>query len=451
MYSNGSTMTREPVQDDGLALGLARLTPERIAATTQAFLKEETGARLQVYLDTCVHCGLCSEACHYYLSHDKDPSYSPVGKVNQTILQLVKKNGRVSPEFIGQAARVAYTECNLCRRCSMYCPFGIDIAYLVGLVRRLCFKLGVTPKYLQDTVNSHSATLNQMWVREDEWIDSLQWQEGEARDEVPGLRIPLEKEGAEIMYSVIGPEPKFRTQLIYQAAVIMHAAGADWTMPATPGWDNSDMAMYSGDYELMGRLKRAHFETAMRLKVKRIVMGECGHAFRSVHDVGNRWLGWRDRPIPVIHAVQFYHELLTSGKIRIAKKYDEAVTFHDPCNIVRGMGLGDMGREVAKALTPELVEMHPNREHNYCCCAGGGVINCGPPFRNTRVAGNKIKAEQLAATGVKTVIAPCHNCHGGLEDIIHHYKLDMKIKFLGDLIYECMEKPWELGKPERRK
>jgi Fe-S oxidoreductase len=215
-------------------------------------------------------------------------------------------------------------------------------------------------------------------------------------------------------------------------------------MPATPGWDNSDMCMFLGDNEMMGRLKRVHFDCAMRLKVKRIVMGECGHAFRSIYDVGNRWLGWKYHPIPVIHALEFYWELLKEGRIQVAQKYDQAVTFHDPCNVVRGRGLHEKAREVTRAFCNELIEMEPNREHNYCCCAGGGVINCGPPFKGKRVESNKIKAEQLfraKTRGAKVVIAPCHNCHGGLEDIIHHYGLKMELKFLGDIIYECMEKP----------
>ncbi|WP_457571634.1 electron transfer complex ferredoxin TmcB [Desulfovulcanus sp.] len=437
---NKATSNKTP-EDIGLIEGVRKLTPERVERVINQVISKETGARLKAYVDTCVHCGLCSEACHYFLSHDRDPHYSPVGKVKQTIWEMLKHKGKVDPGFIVKAARIAYTECNLCKRCSMYCPFGIDIAYMITIVRRICHKLGVTPQYIQDTAHSHSATMNQMWVKDDEWIDSLQWQEDEARDEIPNLRIPLEKEGADVFYSVIGPEPKFRTQLIYQAAVIMNEAGVDWTMPATPGWDNSDMAMYTGDYELMGRLKRLHFETAMRLKVKRIVMGECGHAYRSVYDVGNRWLGWKNMPIPVIHAVQFYWELLNEGKLKVAKKFEAPVTLHDPCNIVRGMGLHEMARDVVNAFCSEFVEMHPNREHNYCCCAGGGVINCGPPFKMTRVSGNRIKAEQLKATGVKVLVAPCHNCHGGLEDIIHYYDLGMELKFLGDIIYECMEKP----------
>lgn len=427
--------------DEGLEQGVSRLTEDRIKEVIDRVLNAETGARLKTYVDTCVHCGLCSEACHYYLSHDNDPRFSPVGKVKQTMWEILKMKGRVSPAFIKRVSEIASTECNLCRRCAMYCPFGIDVAYIITVVRRICHLLGVTPLYIQDTAHSHSATFNQMWVKPDEWPDTLQWQEEEAQAEIPTLRIPLEKEGADIMYSVIGPEPKFQAQLIYQAAVIMDVAGVNWTMPATPGWDNSDMAMFTGDFEIMGRIKRAHFDTALRLKVKRIVMGECGHAFRSVYDVGNRWLGWQMPPIPIVHAIEFYYELLKDGKIKIAKKYKEPVTLHDPCNVSRGAGLHEKARYVVKEMCEQLVEMHPNREHNYCCCAGGGVINCGPPYKMKRVTGNKIKAEQLADTGVKVLLAPCHNCHSGLEDINHHYELGMDIKFIGDILYEVMEKP----------
>ncbi|MBF0528272.1 MAG: (Fe-S)-binding protein [Deltaproteobacteria bacterium] len=428
------------ISDSGMERGIARLTPEKIEKAILRVTNAEAGARLKLYSEICVRCGLCSNACHYYLSHDKDPAYSPVGKVKRTFWEMLKNQGKVSADFIYSAAQLAYTECNLCRRCVMYCPFGIDTAYLIQLVRRICYLLGVTPQYIQDTAHSHSAVGNQMWVKDDEWIDSLQWQEEEAREEIPNLRIPLEKEGADILYSVIAPEPKFQTQLIYLAAVIMNETGMDWTMPATPGWDNSDMAMFTGDFEMMGRPKRLHFETAQRLKVNRIVMGECGHAFRSVYDVGNRWLGWRWPPVKVVHAVEFYWELLNQGKLKVAKKIDDPITVHDPCNISRGQGLHDKAREIARAFCNNVIEMHPNREHNICCCAGGGVINCGPPFKIVRLEGNKIKADQLKDTGAKLVIAPCHNCHHGLKDIIKHYQVDMGVKFFSEIIYNGMEK-----------
>jgi len=429
------------IVDVGLDEGSARLTDDRLRKAVDQILSGESGARLTTYVNTCAHCGLCADACHVYLSNDKDPKYSPAGKVKRTLGELIRKKGRVSPEQIREMSEIASTECNVCKRCSMYCPFGIDVAYLMLTVRRLCHLCGVTPLYIQATAHSHAVTMNQMWLKEDEWIDTLQWQEEDAREEFPDIRIPLEKEGAEVMYSVIAPEPKFMAQLIYYAAVIMKTAGVDWTMPATPGWDNSDMAMYTGDNEIMGRVKRAHFETAVRLKVKKIVMGECGHAFRSVYDMGNRWLGWRMPPVQVVHAIEFYYDLLRSGRLKVREKFKPSVTLHDPCNVVRGRGLHEKARYVVNALCEDFREMYPNREHNYCCNAGGGVINCGPPFKNKRVVSNRVKAEQLAATGAEVLITPCHNCHSGLEDIVEHYKLGMEIKFFSEIIYEVMEKP----------
>ncbi len=122
------------------------------------------------------------------------------------------------------------------------------------------------------------------------------------------MQIPLDKKGADIMYSVIAPEPKFQAGLIYQAATIMHAAGINWTMPSFPGWDNSNMAMYTGDNEVSAMIARHFYEAAAKLKVNRIVMGECGHAFRSIYDMGNRWIGWAMPPFEVVHALQFYYE-----------------------------------------------------------------------------------------------------------------------------------------------
>ena len=383
MINEPAKQVDQIILDEGIDKGLARLTEDKIEKTILRVLNVEAGARLKVYVETCVHCGLCSEGCHYYLSHDKDPRYSPAGKVKQTLWEMIRKKGRVGKAFLRQAAVIAATQCNLCKRCAMYCPFGIDVAYLLSVVRRITHLLGMTPQYIQSTAHSHAVSMNQMWVKEDEWPDTLQWQEEEARSEIPKLRMPLEKEGADIMYSVIGPEPKFQAQLIYQTAVLMNVAGLNWTMPATPGWDNSDMAMFTGDNELMGRIKTT-------------------------------------------------------------QKYTEPVTLHDPCNVVRGGGLHEKARFVVNAICETLIEMHPNREHNYCCCAGGGVINCGPPYKMVRMNGNRIKAEQLFAVkakGAKTLIAPCHNCHSGLEDINHHYGLDMNLKFIGDILYQVMEKP----------
>ena len=432
--------TQFKVEDPGIEEGLQKLTDEKkdkILSEFVAFLKK---GRFDVYVNTCIHCGLCSDACHWYQSF-KDPIYSPAGKVKQTIWEILRRDGKVDRNFIRRAAEIAFTECNLCKRCSMYCPFGIDIGYMMNLVRRLCHLLGVVPLYIQDTVNSHSATLNQMWVKQDEWIDTIFWQEDEGLAEIKNFKIPFDKEGADIMFSVIGPEPKFKPQLIKEVATLMTIAGVDFTFPSFDGWDNSDMAMYIGDFEICGRNKKYHFEAALKLKVKRIVMCECGHAFRSVYDVGNRWLGWKAHPIPVIHAIQLYYELLKTGKLKVVRKIKEPVTLHDPCNVVRGRGLGKYARYIIEQICEDFREMTPNGEHNFCCAAGGGVINCGPIWRGKRVAGNKVKAEQIKATGAKIVITPCHNCHSGIADIIQTYNLDVKNVFFVDLLLQVVEIP----------
>jgi len=440
-------MTETPesrVVDLGLDEAIAKLTPEKIQSVVQRVFTKESAARLKVYLETCVRCGLCAEACHTYLSRDKDPLFSPVAKVKRTVWELIKHDGKVSPEALREMAQIAYTECGTCRRCSMYCPFGIDISYMILQVRRICNLLGAVPLYLQDTTNSHAATMNQMWVNQDEWVDTLQWQEEEAQSEMPSCRIPLEKEGAEVMYSVIAPEPKILAQLIGNTAQIMTLAGIDWTMPATDGWDNSNMAMYSGDFEIMGRVERLHWETAVRLRVKKIVMGECGHAFRGAVYDGARWLGWRYPPIPMVHAIEFFYDLLESGRIKIRQKYTEHVTVQDPCNTVRGRGLGGKLRYIINALCENFTDMTPRFEHNYCCGAGGGIINCGPPWKRERMISNRTKADQLSATGADVVITPCHNCHSGIEDVIGFYDLGMHTKFISDILMETMEIPEEL-------
>ena len=170
------------IEDANLTRGMQLATPERITKVIRDVLKGEAGARVKVYEQTCMRCGACAKACHFSLSHPDDASYTPVAKLDKTIFKMVRESGKLNAEQMRGIAQIAHTECNMCRRCIHYCPVGVDIAYLMSLVRRICNKLGITPTFIQDTANSHSATFNQMWVREDEWIDSLVWQEEEARE-----------------------------------------------------------------------------------------------------------------------------------------------------------------------------------------------------------------------------------------------------------------------------
>jgi Fe-S oxidoreductase len=226
-------------------------------------------------------------------------------------------------------------------------------------------------------------------------------------------------------------------------ARILNVAGVDWTMPSTDGWENTNQAMHAGYYETMGMIERKHFEAALKLRVRRILSGECGHAFRAAVYDGTRWLGWKNPPVTYVAAVQFFYELIRDGRITIAKKIQEPVTVQDPCSIVRNRGLGEMLRSIIKATCDDFRDVTPRLEHNYCCCAGGGVINYGPPWKFIRMEGGRIKVKQLMETGAKVVIAPCHSCHKTIEEMSDYYKLGLRVLFANDLLVETMEIPEE--------
>ena len=208
---------REPNPDPGLDDTIKDLKPEQIEKTIMAVLGAQT-ARIRAIMETCIHCGLCSEACQWYLSSDKDPTFAPVAKMRMTVWEMLKRKGKVDAEFIKQTARIVFTECNICHRCSMYCPYGLDITFIIGLVRRVCFVLGVVPQRMMDQDHSHATTLNQVWYTQNDWVDTMQWQEDEVGAEFKDLRIPIDKEGAEVIWYPLGGEPKTNTYHIERTA-----------------------------------------------------------------------------------------------------------------------------------------------------------------------------------------------------------------------------------------
>lgn len=117
-------------------------------------------------------------------------------------------------------------------------------------------------------------------------------------------------------------------------------------------------------------------------------------------------MGWKESPIEYVHAVKFYYELIRDGRIKIIKKIKEPVTFQEPCNIVRNAGYKDMLRYIIDAVCEDVREPYPAGTHNFCCIAGGGVINCGPAYKGIRMEGNRVKADQLRETGAHMIITP---------------------------------------------
>jgi Fe-S oxidoreductase len=154
-------------------------------------------------------------------------------------------------------------------------------------------------------------------------------------------------------------------------------------------------------------------------------------------------LGYKDLPFEVMQTGEFWHELLMKGKIKIVRKVKEPVTLQDPCNIIRRAGAADKFRDIVNATCEDFREMYPNREHNFCCNAGGGLASLSN-FAAHKAKGNRVKAEQIKATGAKIVITPCHNCSTGIRDVIKYWKLDVKNIFFDELLVATMHMPEEL-------
>jgi len=426
---------REKVEDPGIDEKIKKLTPEKIEKTINGVLGR-LSARMKLAIETCIHCGLCANACHHYLSRDKNPTYAPVSKVKMTLWEMIKRKGKVSPEFIRDCARIAFTECNMCHRCSLYCPFGIDIAFLIGQVRRICFLLGVVPYILMDYEYSLASTLTQLWIPQPDWIDSLQWMEEETSADIEDFQVPFNKEGFDVLFVTLGTEPARAPQYIQIIGKIMYYARINWSYSLK---DYANMSMFVQDYFVMQRIVREVFEEAVKLRAKRIVVTECGHATFALCKAAPPLLGYKELPFEVLHATEFYYELLKTEKLKVKKKIKEPVTLQDPCNLVRKKGAGEKLRYLINEMCEDFREMYPNKEHNFCCNAGGGIIAAGSPWKKTRVESNKIKAEQIKETGAKIVIAPCHNCHVGIHDILKAYNIDAEVKFMWDILLETTE------------
>lgn len=154
-------------------------------------------------------------------------------------------------------------------------------------------------------------------------------------------------------------------------------------------------------------------------------------------------LGWKDLPFEVMQTGTFWVDMLKSGRIKIARKIKEPVTMQDPCNIVRRAGQAEAFRYFVNQTCEDFREMTPNREHNFCCNAGGGLASLSN-WASHKAKYNKVKAEQIKATGAKYVITPCHNCSTGIKDVIKYWKLPVKNIFFDEILLATMEIPEHL-------
>ncbi|MFH1726506.1 MAG: response regulator [Elusimicrobiota bacterium] len=409
----------------------------------------------------CVHCGMCTESCHYVLSNPEDPTFAPAHKADQ-LRKIFKRHidwtGRVFPWWVGAKSvftdedletlkDIAFGKCTNCRRCTFNCPMGVDFATANRTLRGLLVHVGVMPEGVSVVSKDQWEIGNQMGVLKEDYLETLEWMSDELSEELgdPKARIPIDVEGADVVYSINPREVKYDPRSISDAAKVFWAAGENWCMPSEC-WDMTNFGLFSGDDDLGGTVGRRLFEKVIELKGKMLAISECGHGYRSTRCEAQNWAG-KAYPIQMESSVITMLRYIKEGKIKVDKSKNQGIyTFHDSCNNARSCGLTEEPRELLELVVPEFREMYPNRAENYCCTGGGGAMSMSE-YTPRRLKSAKIKADQLKATGANVVVTSCHNCVDGLNDLIRHYKLDMKVTQLVNLAATALVIPAKVAPP----
>jgi len=405
---------------------------DKLRATLKASLKSRT----KTWLEICAHCGMCADSCFFYLANGRDPEQVPSYKIQSTLGELVKRKGNVDNAFMQKCMDSAWGKCTCCNRCGMYCPFGIDMGVMFSYLRGLCHSQGFVPWELKIGAGMHRIFRAQMDVTTEDWVETCEWMAEEWEEEYPGLEIPVDKENADIIYTVNAREPKHYPEDLAEAAALFHIAGENWTVPSE-GWEETSLAMFAGDWEACKMQVQSVYDAMDRLKPKRMVVTECGHAYRATVIEGPYWVGLESGqpPIESLHYVEWVAEALRTGKLKLdpSKKIKEPVTYQDSCNYIRNAGLKNAAREIMSYIAEDFREMKPNKEHNFCCGGGGGMNGLGR-YREQRNIGLKVKRDQILATGAKLVISPCHNCWDAIRDLEEVYKVGIRWSFLKPIL-----------------
>jgi len=408
-------------------------------------IRKTLKSRLRTWLEICAHCGMCAESCFLYRVNDRDPKQVPAYKIQSTLGEIVKRQGKVDNKFMRHAMEVAWAQCTCCNRCALYCPHGIDTGVMFGYLRGLLYQQGFVPWELKIGAGMHRVYRAQMDVTADDFVETFEWMVEEYEEEYPGLTVPVDQENADIMYTVNAREVKHYPEDLAEAAILFHLAGENWTVTSS-GWEQTSLAMFAGDWAACKMQVESVYEAMERLKPKKMVGTECGHAHRATVVEGPYWAGRGNGlpPVESIHYVEWLAEALRQGKLKIdpAKRIKEPVTIQDSCNYVRNHGLKEATREIISHIVEPgyFIEMSPNREHNYCCGGGGGFNGIGL-FRAQRNKALITKRDQILATGAKLVIAPCHNCWDAIRDLEEEYDIGIRWTFLKPLLVKMVVVP----------
>ena len=409
----------------------------------------------QVFLDICVHCGACTDKCHYYLG-TTDPKNMPVAR--QDLLRKVYRRyftfaGKYFPKLVGAVDLTKdvlddwysyFHQCSQCRRCSVFCPYGIDTAEISMAAREILDEVGVGQKYCNEIIAKVYVIGNNLGLPEPALKDTLEGLEEDIEEET-GVKVllPLDVKGADIL--LVTPSADFFAEPhvdgLMGYAKVFHEAGVSWTISSHAS-EAANFGMFIGSYENMRKIALRIREAALDLGVKRIVFGECGHAWRVAYSFLDTLAGPFDfldqnYPIPQ-HICEFTNDMVKKNELRFnkAENDDMTITFHDSCNVARGAGMGGIEggqftipRAVIKAACNNYVDMEQDTIHDatYCCGGGGGLLT--DDLMEIRVKGALPRMSALKRVvedhGVTHLAAICAICKSQFAKVLPYYGFQM--------------------------
>ncbi|MFO7866545.1 MAG: (Fe-S)-binding protein [Candidatus Aminicenantes bacterium] len=395
-----------------------------------------------VFLQTCARCGLCADSCHYYIA-EADPRNIPAYKLNllfRAFKRLMRKSGVhcLEQETVNEWVEILFGRCTLCGRCAVNCTMGINIPRLIRTARGALAAVGLVPDGLQSTVTTALEKGNNMGITKEDWLETVEWLEEELQDELndPRASIPVDKKDCRLLYTINPREAMFFPLSISSAAKVFYAAGESWTFPSE-NFDVTNYGLYSGNDRDAGEMSGRLTESLQKLNCRELILAECGHGFNS-----NRWEApeWLQKhcSFPVKSIIEVIADYIRQDRIRLdPEKNSKTVTLHDPCNLVRLGGIIEIQRLILSRSVKNFVEMIPNREKNFCCGGGGGQLAM-TRFAKRRLQAGRIKAEQIRKTGAEIVVTPCHNCIDQLMELNKHYKLNIEVKTITEMVADAL-------------
>lgn len=405
---------------------------------------EQTDSDIAAYMEACVHCGECAEACHFYEA-TRDPKYTPTFK----LMPLVKAYKRhkaplrgikgmlgllpdeVTEDELREWEPLIYDSCTMCGRCTLVCPMGIDIAGTVRKMREGYAAAGIVPEGLQQARTNAEATSSPMGVTARALLAQIKRQEGET-----GLTIPVDVEGVDYLALFSSHEIMASPEIIGAYAKIFKRAGLSWTV-STRAFEATNVGVQIGSAPLARTLVQRVVDEAERLGVKYVISPECGHAYGAIRWAGPNLIG-RIFDFEVLHILELLDRLRREGRIPPGEKDRRRLTLHDPCQIVRRGGLMDEPRRLMDDACSDFVEM-PGAGLANLCCGGGGGVSANERAEDLRTAAFGVKLQQIDTLGgVDAVVVPCANCRGVFEDGLFEFDRDLEVISLGELVAETL-------------